>query len=318
MSDRTAITIGNFDGLHLGHRALIDACRIAVGVSGRVIVISFDPHPAAILRPDAMPRRLSRFEQRTSVVEHWQNVRVVRLEPALALLRQTPEEYVAALVQSYRPSVIVEGDDFRFGRGRTGSIETLRELGTRYNFDVLTVAPVKVALRDQSVVRASSSLIRWLISNGRVLDATRLLGRPYELWCTVVQGEKRGRALGVPTVNLDHADYQLPADGVYAGIATVPDGRQFAAAISVGTKPTFGEAARVCEAHLINYHGPLDDYGWTVRLQIHEWLREQYTYPNAEALIEQLHRDNRNVLQVTDLGPGADAERQQPEPMHAA
>ncbi|MCI0363975.1 MAG: bifunctional riboflavin kinase/FMN adenylyltransferase [Phycisphaerales bacterium] len=295
MVDRLAITIGNFDGVHLGHVELIRAARSAVdgraGANGRVMVLALDPHPLTVLRPSAAPPRLSSIDQRFGWIRQAGADEVIVLKPDADFLSQTAEEFIGRIAEEYSPEAIVEGPDFRFGRGRAGSVETLRELSKKCRFRTIVVDPVEVVLSDQSVVRASSSMARWLIERGRVRDAAMVLGRPYQLSADVVPGDRRGRELGVPTINLHQGDFLLPADGIYSGDATLPNGQPFAAAISVGAKPTFGSHPRVCEAHLLGYSGPLDDYGWKVQLDFHDWLRDQLTFSNVKLLVEQLKRD---------------------------
>jgi riboflavin kinase/FMN adenylyltransferase len=293
MSVATAVTIGNFDGVHRGHAALIAAARAAVSDAGRVVVMTLDPHPATVLRPGVAVNRISTFEQRAG----WLTSpgvgadAVVRLEPTREFLLQSPEEFIAKVVAQCKPQFVVEGGDFRFGRARAGSIETLKAAQSQHGFRVIVVDEVEAAMADQSLVRVSSTMIRWLLMRGRVNDAMSLLGRPYEIVAKVSRGDQRGRELGFPTANLDHGDFVLPADGIYAGEATRPDGKRYAAAISVGTKPTFGENARVCEAHLLGFDGPMDEYGWTIQLRFERWLRDQLMYPSVEPLVEQLRRD---------------------------
>lgn len=292
MSVMRALTIGHFDGVHLGHVALVGAAREAVGPEGTVTVLSFDPHPLAVLDPAAAPARLTAFEKRERLLRAAGADEVERIEPSPELLSQSAEAFVATLAARYRPQVIVEGADFRFGRDRRGSVETIRQLADRHGYRPVVVGEVTAALADLVEVAVRSSLVRWLIARGRVRDARLLLGRPYELTGTVVRGEGRGgRALGVPTANLDHADLLLPADGIYAGSARAPDGEVYPAAISVGTKPTFGEHPRLCEAHLVGYQGGADEYGWTMELSVHDWLRDQIRYTGPGPLIEQLERD---------------------------
>lgn len=291
MSSRNAITIGNFDGAHLGHAALVRRARAAVGPQGRVVVMSFDPNPRTVLRPEAASSRLSTIEQRWRWLQEIGADEVIRLIPTREFLAQTPREFVMRVVREHSPSVLVEGPDFRFGKGREGSTETLRELGRELGFEAIVIDPVEAMISDCSIVRASSSMIRWMLNHGRVRDAAMLLGRPFEVEGVVVRGDQRGRTIGVPTVNLDHRDFLLPADGIYSGRAVRPDGASFAAAISIGSKPTFGENPRICEAHLIGYQGPLDDYGWPIRLEIHEWIRDQLKFSDANQLVDQLHRD---------------------------
>ena len=295
MSSLSTITVGNFDGVHLGHAELVRKARRAIGDDGIVRVLSFDPHPSTVLNPGDLSSRLSSFSQRTKWLEGFGADEVIRLQPTPEFLSRSPEEFICWLVENHHPSIIVEGPDFRFGSARSGSIDTLRELQGKYDYKTLVIDPVEASLTDGSLVQASSSLIRWLIRQGRVRDALNLLGHPYELQSNVVEGDKRGRTLGIPTANLDHGCHLLPADGIYMGVATMPDGRDYPAAVSIGTKPTFGEHPRVCEAHLIGYEPPTDEYGWTMKLLINDWLRDQITYDAPGPLINQIHRDIERV-----------------------
>ncbi|MHC4082712.1 MAG: riboflavin kinase [Planctomycetota bacterium] len=296
MAGAGAITIGAFDGVHLGHVALVQAARAAVGEGGRVLALAFEPHPLRVIRPREVPALLSNFAQRRRWMMEAGADETAALEPTTELLSRSPRDFLDRLCAEYAPEVIVEGADFRFGRDRAGSVETLQQHERTYGYRTVVVDDVTVALGDHSLVRVASSLIRWLVGHGRVRDAAMLLGRPYELECEVVHGDGRGgSALGVATANLDHGSYLLPADGIYTGTARDVDGRTFPAAVSVGTKPTFGDHPRVCEAHLIDFDGRAGDYGWTIRLQIHDWLRDQIAYENAELLIEQIHRDIARV-----------------------
>lgn len=292
-----AVTVGNFDGVHRGHAALIRTARQLVGPSGRVIALTFDPNPIAVLRPGREPARLTTLSQRMRLLGEIGADEVVRLEPTADLLGQSPEAFVQQLVTDYHPSVIVEGSDFRFGRGRAGSIRTLEQLGRQMGFRTEVIEPVEHDLTDQSVVTVSSSMIRWLVGHGRVRDAGRLLGHGYELTGPVVPGDRRGREIGMPTANLEH-EQLLPADGVYAATGVLPDGRTYPAAVSVGTKPTYGQQPRICEAHLIGYDGPADAYDWSLRLVVHDWLRDQVQFAGTDALLAQMRRDVQNTLTV--------------------
>lgn len=295
---RTAITIGTFDGVHNGHAAIVRAAREAAGAGGRVVALCFDPHPVTVLRPEATLARLSTFRQR----RHWLRAAgaddVIPLEPTVELLGQTPEAFLERIVAEHAPGSIVEGNDFRFGRDRTGSIRTLERLSATLGYDALVVDDVEGSLADGTVVRISSSIIRWLLGAGRVRDAARLLGHPYVVCGPVVPGDGRGGAdLGMPTANIDPCQ-ALPADGIYAGRATGPDGRRYAAAVSVGTKPTFGDNPRVCEAHLIGLDPDADEYGWTMRLEFHDWLRDQIAFEGVDHLVGQMRRDVAHVREA--------------------
>jgi riboflavin kinase/FMN adenylyltransferase len=306
MTGPTALSIGNFDGVHRGHVALVEAARRAVGDAGRVVVLSFDPHPAALLRPESPVPRLSDIDRRRRWLEEAGADEVRVLVPSSSFLGQTAEQFIAGVVDEHRPAVIVEGPDFRFGRARAGTVETIRELGSQMGFEAIVIDPVEVDLADQHLVRVSSSHVRWLLTRGRVRDAATLLGRPYELAGRVVPGDQRGRDLGVPTANLLQDETQacvLPADGIYAGWANDPDGRRHPAAISIGTKPTFGANPRVCEAHLIGYEGPLDTYDWPIAIELTEWLRDQLRYEGVEPLVDQLRRDIADAVVVAGASP---------------
>ncbi len=299
---RAAITIGNFDAVHVGHAALIAAARTVVGEDRRVIVLCFDPNPLTVLRPEAAPPRLTTFAQRERALKALGATDVVPLRPTPEFLQQSPEQFIEWCAANWHPSAIVEGPDFRFGRARAGSIETLRELEQRFGYRTIIVDPVDVSLTDQSLVRASSSLVRWLIAHGRIQDACRVLGRPYEIEATIAPGDKRGRILGFPTANLSMPEQLLPADGIYAGRALREGVGAWPAAISVGSKPTFGVNARTCEAHLLDYDGPVDDYGWHIRLNFTHWLRDQLMFPNVESLVAQMHRDLAQARTIIEPG----------------
>lgn len=294
----TALTIGTFDGVHRGHAALVAAARSAAGPTGRVVVAAFDPHPMAVLRPGHAPARLSSAAQKKRWLLETGADEVTILTPERALLSLGPREFLEAFLHQHPATTIVEGPDFRFGRDRAGDIDGLRRLGRTLGFEVTIIEPVEATLTDHTVVPLRSTMVRWLLRHGRVRDAARLLGRPYELESRVVRGEQRGRTIGCPTANLEHLDALLPADGVYAGTATLPDGATRAAAISVGTKPTFGEFERLCEVHLIDHDGRLDEYGWTLRVTFERWLRDQMAFSGVEPLLRQMQRDVANAREI--------------------
>jgi riboflavin kinase/FMN adenylyltransferase len=284
------ITIGNFDGVHLGHRALLDAARRAAGNAGRVTAVTFEPLPAAVLRPGEAPSRLATAERRRELLlaAGCDEVRVI--DPRDGVLTQDPEAFIDGLRAAMPFDAAAEGPDFRFGAGRRGDLATLRALGAARGFRVIEVAEVDAALTDGLLTAPRSTTIRWLLELGRVEDAAWLLGRPHRLAGRVVKGDQRGRTLGFPTANVDVGGLQLPADGVYAAEAVIR-GHRWPAAVSVGTKPTFGTSPRTCEAHVVGAPLALDDYGWTVELDLLRWLREQWRFPGPDALVAQLRAD---------------------------
>ncbi|MEM7755020.1 MAG: bifunctional riboflavin kinase/FMN adenylyltransferase [Planctomycetota bacterium] len=308
MSPPTAVTIGNFDGVHAGHRALIARCRQHAGpksqTGGRVVVLAFDPHPAANLPGREPPACLTTFDRRAELLRDAGADDVRRLDPDASLLALTPEQFLDHVSREFAPKVIVEGNDFRFGKGRAGTIDGLRTIGTALGFKVDIVGPVEIALTDHTVVRASSTTARWLIENGRIADAAQILGRPHAITGTVVRGEQLGRTIGFPTINVD-TDIALPADGVYAAHAHLPNEAVLPAAVNVGTRPTVNGLARRFEAHLLGLptslggawaHLPdLPEYGWPIRVEPIAWIRDQVRFPSIHALKDQLARDCARV-----------------------
>jgi riboflavin kinase/FMN adenylyltransferase len=216
------------------------------------------------------------------------------------VLGLTAEAFWAILRDEVRPTHLVEGSSFNFGRGRGGNIDRLREWSAASPIALHVVDAVTVALLDLSVVPVSSSLIRWLLAHGRVRDAAICLGRAYTLRGEVVRGFGRGRDLGVPTANLKCDGQLIPGDGVYVARCTI-DGCTHAAALSIGTLPTFEERVRQVEAHLLDFDGDL--YGQSIELELIDWVREQAKFSGVEALKRQIDRDIEYVRQRAMISP---------------
>ncbi|MFO0836669.1 MAG: bifunctional riboflavin kinase/FMN adenylyltransferase [Phycisphaerales bacterium] len=286
---RTVLSIGNFDGVHIGHAALVRRARELAGADGRVVAISFDPHPATILRPERTPPRLTTFARREELLRGSGADIVEKLEPTPAILAMSAEEFIRDLVARHGPSWIIEGPDFHFGKGRSGTLDLLRSLGAANGYSLHVEPSVKLGLHDQLIAPASSSLTRWLLANARVADAGLVLGRPHRLEGVVVRGDQRGRTIGFPTANLE-SEVMPPADGVYAAIATLPDGRAFPAALNIGTRPTFQGIDRRVEAHLIGATD-LPEYDWRLSIDIVAFVRDQVRFDSIRRLTEQLRRD---------------------------
>ena len=296
-----AVVIGNFDGVHLGHAHLFRLAR-EVANGGQVVAVTFEPLPAAVLRPERPMGRLTpSCERRRLLLDRCGVDEVIELEPTPELLGRSPGEFIAELRARVRFDAIVEGPDFRFGKARTGGLDTLRALGALHGFRVIEAPPLSVDLTDGSRVEARSSVARALLAEGRVADAACVFGRPYELRCPTARGDQRGRTIGWPTMNLDSTGRILPSDGVYSGQATLPDGTVAIAAISVGTKPTFGESARTCEATLLARDGrplalPLDWYGFELALRFRRWIRGMEKFGSLEALLSRMECDRSAVI----------------------
>jgi riboflavin kinase/FMN adenylyltransferase len=301
------LCIGNFEGVHRGHAALIDRARLAAGPAGRVVAVAFEPLPVEVLRPETSPVRLSTPERKRAWLHEAGADEVMLLEATPDLLSLDPEAFIDRLQEHRRQAgggldLIVEGPDFRFGRDREGDVAALGEIGRRRGFAVEIVPELELPLPSGLLVAARSSVVRRLVADGRVLDAAAVLGRPPLLEGPVVPGDRQGRTLGWPTANLDHGRLLLPADGVYGGWADLPDGTRALAAISVGRKPTFEPTPPRCEVHLVGRTLPLDDYGWPIRVWFHRWIRGQIAFPGVEPLLEQMARDVRRIedLLATD------------------
>ena len=306
MTQPSVISIGKYDGVHKGHQAVFSTARqMADRCGARVVALAFDPHPNVILDPENQPPRLCRTEEKIARLKQIGVDEVVILKPTPQLLEQTPQTFINSVIEQYHPIAFVQGKDFRFGHDRTGDIPMLQDLGKVHGFEVVTQPSVDVTFCDLSVVHVHSSVIRWLVGQGRIEDAHRCLGIPFSLRSPVVKGEQRGRTIGFPTVNLDLDplfDHMIPADGVYAGYVTI-DGSQVKhpAAISVGTKPSFDTFQLTVEAHLPGFSREL--YGQTITMAFTRWLRDQMRFPSVDALCEQLARDVERVKQNRSLTP---------------
>ena len=317
-----AIILGNFDGVHLGHQALLKAAGIAVhsaqdrvGDALSVHVWTFNPPPRSVLSPDFKVERLQRVEDRVRQLHLMGATGVEVIRPTVELLGRSAADFITQLHGDRGFDFIVEGPDFRFGKGREGSMDLLRTLGGKLGFEVIEVPAVSVQLSNGTTVQARSGAIRQLLHQGNVGDAGRILGRPFSMRAQVVRGEQRGRTIGWPTANLDAEDFAqhqllIPADGVYAGfgrlsqaIGEVEAASAVIAAISVGTKPTFGGTETTVEATLLAPDGrpleiELDTYGWSLELEFREWIRPQVRFPSLEALLAQMELDRARIVEL--------------------
>lgn len=294
LDDRSSIvTIGKFDGVHRGHRAVLDGMRERAG-DRRVVVVTFDRHPAAVLAPDRAPAPLLSVAQKTEALIAAGADLVVVLPFTRELAAQSPEEFVrAVLVDGLHAAEVVVGSDFRYGARGAGTVDTLREEGERFGFSVEVLDDVCV-LDGQ---RVSSTSIREALDAGRLDEATEALGRYPRIRSLVVPGHQRGRDLGYPTANLAHnAEGYIPADGVYATWLHV-DGVRYPAATSVGNNPTFGDVPdKTIEAHAMDVR--LDLYGKVVELEFVRWMRGMQKFPSAEALATQMGVDEQQIRAV--------------------
>jgi riboflavin kinase/FMN adenylyltransferase len=283
------IAVGNFDGVHRGHRKIVEVAASLREAGSQRVVVTFEPHPLTVLRPEKAPPRLTPPDLKREILAGLGVDRLVVLAPTSEVLNLSAEAFWAILRDGVRPRAMVEGQSFTFGKGRGGTVDKLREWSAATAVALHVVDPVEVVLLDLTVVPVSSSLIRWLLAHGRVRDAAICLGHPYTLEGRVVKGYQRGREIGVPTANLDCGGQMIPMEGVYAGRCSV-EGQSYPAAVSIGRMETFGEGLRFqVEAHLIGFNGDL--YDQTIRVEILDWGREQRRYDGLDALMTQIRRD---------------------------
>ena len=283
---QTVLALGNFDGLHRGHAKIVDQVRRRAAEQGSTsAVLTFDPHPPRVVRPDKAPLMLMTVEQKLSCLQTAgiDGVAIVRFTPELS--RWDPETFVSTvLVEWLDVAEVWVGANFLFGRDRSGNFSLLRSLGARYGFRVEKIEPVRYK---EFVV--SSTRIRRLVSDGEVDEAGALLGHHYFIDGEVVTGSKRGHVQGFPTANLKTDNEILPPDGVYAATVTI-DGVMHPAVTNVGLRPTFEtNGKRVVEAHLFDYDTDL--YGRRVRLAFIQRLREERRFEDATALKQQISAD---------------------------
>ena len=285
ISSDTALTIGVFDGVHLGHRYLVDRVRSEAGARGlESAVLTFRNHPVSVLAPDRPVAYLSSLDERLELLQGSGVDHVVPLTFTRELSQLTAPEFVALLVEHLRMRVLLTGPDFAMGKGRGGTVPVLTRLGEEMGYEVVSVGPM--AHEGKTV---STTAIKELLKEGDVARAAGLLGRPHRLTGPVVLGDQRGRGLGFPTANLDvPAGIVQPADGIYATLAWI-DGERRESVSSIGVRPTFGELAHTVETFVLDFDQDL--YGKTVSIELVQRLRAEESFETVDALVAQMHRD---------------------------
>jgi len=286
------VGLGNFDGVHRGHRRLLDEVRRqAEERTGTAVAMIFDPHPPKVLRPDKAPPLLMTLDQKLEAFEQAGMAAVAVVRFTTELSRWEPETFVeTVLIDWLRASEVWVGANFLFGRDRSGTFTLLRALGQDRGFKVDKIEPV--FYKDFVV---SSTRIRHLVGEGRVDEAGALLGHHYAIDGEVVRGDGRGRELGFPTANLASGNELLPAYGIYASIATL-DGLSHPAVTSVGVRPTIGDGRLTVETHLLD--GAHDLYGARMRLSFVRWLREEVKFDGLGPLRDQIARDAAHAREL--------------------
>jgi riboflavin kinase / FMN adenylyltransferase len=294
MSQPAVVTVGTFDGVHRGHQVVLaEVTRRARAERLASVLVTFDPHPLAVVNPAAAPKLLTLPDEKRDVVTALGIDRFVLMPFTPAVAQLDAEAFVGQLCDEYGMRELVMGYDHGFGRGRAGDVELVERLGRQRDFRLAVVD----AVHDDGQP-ISSTLIRSGVVHGDLDSAARWLGRPYSIRGTVVRGAGRGRTIGIPTLNLAPPDGRklLPPDGVYAvqviiGKRVTGNEKRYGGMMNQGPRPTFGEQARTLEVHLFDFDAEL--YGQTVDVEWVRRLREVQAFPTREALVAQLERDRQ-------------------------
>ncbi len=302
------LTIGNFDGVHLGHQEIIStAGKIANQRNSELVLMTFEPHPVAILYPDKAPAVLTPMVLKKHLLNQFGVDCLIILESSYRILNLSPEAFVDEfLLKSSKPSVVVEGEDFNFGYGRSGDVETLKELGQKFGFELIVVPGKQVNLADEQNTRVSSTLIRHLLHKGKVADAAQALGRYYRLSGRTTPGKGKGRQLGFPTANIEPINRIIPAEGVYAGYVEITDTEEqlcqsknkIPAAFSIGRAKTFiSDHPLLVEAHVLERE--IEDlYDKHLAMDFVRFIRHQQKFESPEQLSAQIAKDCQKAKQI--------------------
>lgn len=286
------VALGNFDGFHLGHQAVVGRAVARAAHERRpAIVATFDPHPVRYFKPDVPPFRLTSLDQRQRLFTQAGADAMLVFEFGAELAATGAEEFVAMLASEVGAAGVVTGEDFTFGARRGGNVEVLREVGARHRMIAETVAPVVL---DGDAV--SSSRIRQALAAGDMAIATRLLTRSFAIAGEVLHGDKRGRELGYPTANMELGSYQRPAYGIYAVRVRLDDGSEHAGVASLGVRPTFEPPKELLETYLFDFDGDL--YGRTIEVALHHYLRGEEKFESLDALAAQMRADEAEARRL--------------------
>jgi riboflavin kinase/FMN adenylyltransferase len=304
---RTVVTVGMYDGVHRGHQKLIGAAVTRARAMRRpCLLLTFDPHPAEVVRPGSHPAILTSMDRKAELVAELGVDAMCVLPFTPEFMRLSPETFThTVLVEHLHAAQVVVGENFTYGHRASGTVETLRAEGRRFGFAVEGITLAEDA-SDDGEVTISSTYIRACVAAGDMVSAARALGRPHRVDGVVVRGDRRGRELGYPTANVETPPFTaIPADGVYAGYLVTRDPRsgasrdRFPAAISVGSNPTFQGSRRTVEAFVLDYDGDL--YGEHVGVAFAERLRPMAAFPDVDALLVAMAQDVADTRAILGL-----------------
>jgi riboflavin kinase/FMN adenylyltransferase len=287
------VALGNFDGFHLGHQAVVGRA-VARGFHERrpVIVATFDPHPVRLFKPDVPPFRLTTLDQRERLFAHAGADAMLVFEFDAGLAALDAEAFVAdVLAQRIAAAGVITGDDFTFGKGRAGDLSLLKSVGEAHGVIAEAVPQVSIG-----GVRVSSGRVRDALVAGDSATATHMMSRDYAIEGVVQAGDRRGRELGYPTANLELADYQRPRYGIYAVRVTLEDGTEHPGVANLGVRPTFDPPRELLEAHLFNFDGDL--YGRKIEVALHAWIRAEEKFDSLDPLVARMREDEAEARRL--------------------
>ncbi len=279
------LTLGNFDGIHLGHQKILKTLKERAEKTGLPsVVYTFEPHPRKVVSPEKGPPLIITQEEKIALIEGFGIDYLLLAHFTKEFAATHPREFVEdVLAKRLRVREVWVGHDYSFGRGREGSVEYLKEMAERLGFRVGVIP----AFKKEGVI-VSSSLIRRLVKEGDVKRAATFLGRPFSLTGKVVKGEDRGTELGFPTANIEVREELLPKEGVYAGLSTI-EGRRYQSVVNVGRAPTFDRKKTIVETHILDFSGII--YGKDIRVTFVDRIRDEKKFPTVEELTEQIKKD---------------------------
>ena len=289
----TVITIGSFDGIHLGHKALFEETKkLANLLNVKPVVVSFDPHPRTVLFPESNLKLLTTLEEKLYLLSLLEIENLVLIPFTKTLSELSHDLFVQEyIVDKIKARGIIVGFNFRFGKFRKGDVDYLNKVAKKYNFIVKAIPPVML-----NGVIISSSIIRSLIEKGDIESANELLGRPYLIMGKVIKGKGRGKEIGYPTANLEVSPLKLlPPSGVYA-VWVILNGEKLKGALNIGKRPTFGEKEISIEVHIFNFNKNI--YGKTLKIEIIKRIRDEKKFPSIEDLKIQIEKDCKLIDEI--------------------
>jgi riboflavin kinase/FMN adenylyltransferase len=295
--EKSVLTLGNFDGVHIGHQQIFQrVIERSKELDAPSIVYTFEPHPLKILQPDRFFPLITTMDEKKGIIEKTGIDILICEHFTREFALKSPPDFVKEILrQRLRAQEIFIGPDYRFGMKREGNAELLRTLGKKWDIETVILDNIRL-----DGIEVRSTTIRTFIQTGKIREAARLLGRFYAVESEVIRGRGRGKSLGIPTANLKPNKELFPASGIFA-VRVFFQGKQFAGVLNIGTNPTFRDQALSLEVYIMDFSAEI--YGETIRIEFVEKLRDEETFPNAGALVEQIQRDIHEAREVLGGSP---------------